>query len=253
MRKTLIAGNWKMNMTPKESVEFVNSLKESGINSSGEVAICVPFTSLHPVGKSLEGSEIKLGSQNVYFEDKGAYTGEISPEMLKDLDVDYGIVGHSERREIFGESDEIVNKKVKKLLEVDIAPILCVGETLEEREENSHFDKVKTQIIACLEGISSEDLKKVVIAYEPIWAIGTGKSASSDDAEEMCAYIRNLLTEEFGEDVSETVRIQYGGSVKPETIDELMAKDNIDGALVGGASLKVEDFLRICSFEEVNE
>ncbi len=253
MRKSIIAGNWKMNMTPSESVNFVEKLIDEEIKSPGEIVICVPFTSLYPVKEAVSNSEIKLGSQNVYFESSGAYTGEISGEMLKDLNVDYAIVGHSERREIFGESDEMINKKVLKLLELDINPILCVGETLEEREDGTHFDKVKSQITACLKDVDEKNLEKVVIAYEPIWAIGTGKSASSDDAEEMCAFIRNLIKEFFGEKVSNSIRIQYGGSVKPETIDELMSKENIDGALVGGASLKVEDFCRITNYGEIND
>lgn len=249
MRKSLIAGNWKMNMTPAQSIKFVRELAKTMVDLPGDVAVCVPFTSLYPLVQELEGTNIKLGAQNVYYEESGAYTGEISSEMLKDLAIDYVIVGHSERREIFGESDELINKKVKKLLEKDLIPILCVGETLEERESNEHFNKVGTQVIECLAGIEKEDLKKLVIAYEPIWAIGTGKSASSDDAEEMCAFIRKLLNDNFGQDVADAVRIQYGGSVKPETIDELMAKENIDGALVGGASLKVEDFTRIAKYE----
>lgn len=253
MRKSLIAGNWKMNMTSSESIAFISKLKEVTKNTPGEVAVCVPFTSIYPVSNEIADTEIKLGAQNVYFEDSGAYTGEISGDMLKDMGVDYAIVGHSERREIFFESDDMINKKVKKLLEIGINPILCVGETLEEREDEIHFDKVKSQINACLKDVNKEDLDKVVIAYEPIWAIGTGKSASSDDAEEMCAFIRELLKDNYGEVISEAIRIQYGGSVKPETIDELMSKANIDGALVGGASLKIEDFSRISNYEVVNE
>jgi triosephosphate isomerase len=250
MRKSLIAGNWKMNMTPKESIEFVSKLKEVIKNTSGEVAICVPFTSIYPVSNEILDTKIKLGAQNVYFEESGAYTGEISGLMLKDMGVEYAIVGHSERRELFFESDEMINNKVKKLLELGINPILCVGETLEEREKEIHFDKVKSQISACLKDVKY--LEKVVIAYEPIWAIGTGKSASSDDAEEMCAFIRSLLKDNYGKEISEAIRIQYGGSVKPETIDELMSKENIDGALVGGASLNIEDFSRISNYEVIN-
>lgn len=253
MRKSIIAGNWKMNFNKEETIDFTKELLKLNNNSNGEVVLCVPFTSISTVDELIKDSNIKLGAQNMYFEDSGAYTGEISGSMLKSYGVEYVIIGHSERREFFKETDEIVNKKVLKTLESDLKPILCVGESLEEREGERHFEVVKNQLEKDLTGISEDKLENIVIAYEPIWAIGTGKSASSDDAEEMCKYIRNVIKDLYSEDISDKIRIQYGGSVKPNTIDELMKKENIDGALVGGASLVPEDFVRIISYEVVNE
>lgn len=252
MRKSIIAGNWKMNMTQTESVNLVQELLDLGLEGHGDVVLCVPFTSLSMVSEHIFDTNIKLGAQNVFTEDKGAYTGEISADMLADLNVKYVIVGHSERRQIFNESDEFINKKVLKLLGKGLCPILCVGESLEEREAGKEFELVKSQITNCLKNVEKSQLANIVIAYEPIWAIGTGKSASSDDAEEMCKFIRKELNSLFGS-VADDVRIQYGGSVKPTSIDELMSKENIDGALVGGASLVAKDFSRIVDYEVIDE
>ncbi|MGO1818469.1 MAG: triose-phosphate isomerase [Senegalia sp. (in: firmicutes)] len=248
MRRPIIAGNWKMNKTISEGVDFVKEIKHLGDNTDVEVVVCVPFVSLLSVKKELEASNIKLGAQNIHFEENGAYTGEISPLMLKEIGVDYAIIGHSERREYFNETNETVNKKVKSSLAHDIKPIVCVGETLEEREDNSAKEKIKTQITKGLEGISKDDMKNIVLAYEPIWAIGTGKTASSEDANEMISYIRNLIRDKYDEEISEEVRIQYGGSVKPNNVTEIMNEPDIDGALVGGASLKKDDFTELVRF-----
>ncbi len=248
MRRKIIAGNWKMNKTQSETVILLNELYDLHVEGDREAVVCLPFTSISAGSDILEDSVIKLGAQNVFYEDRGAFTGEISCEMLNDLGVEYVIVGHSERREILKETDEEINKKVKKLLEYNLKPILCCGETFEERESNNHFTKVKNQIIADLKDVSAEEMTEIVIAYEPIWAIGTGVSASSQDAEDMCAFIRNTIDEIYGKEVANSVRIQYGGSVKPETIKEIMAMPNIDGALVGGASLKAEDFSALVNY-----
>ncbi|MGO1368403.1 MAG: triose-phosphate isomerase [Senegalia sp. (in: firmicutes)] len=248
MRRPIIAGNWKMNKTISEGVDFVKEIKHLGDNTDVEVVVCVPFVSLLSVKKELEASNIKLGAQNIHFEENGAYTGEISPLMLKEIGVDYAIIGHSERREYFNETNETVNKKVKSSLAHDIKPIVCVGETLEEREDNSAKEKIKTQITKALEDVSKDDMKNIVLAYEPIWAIGTGKTASSEDANEMISYIRNLIRDKYDEEISEEVRIQYGGSVKPNNVTEIMNEPDIDGALVGGASLKKDDFTELVRF-----
>lgn len=248
MRRPIIAGNWKMNKTISEGVDFVKEIKHLGDNTDVEVVVCVPFVSLLSVKKELEASNIKLGAQNIHFEENGAYTGEISPLMLKEIGVDYAIIGHSERREYFNETNETVNKKVKSSLAHDIKPIVCVGETLEEREDNSAKEKIKTQITKGLEDVSKDDMKNIVLAYEPIWAIGTGKTASSEDANEMISYIRNLIRDKYDEEISEEVRIQYGGSVKPNNVTEIMNEPDIDGALVGGASLKKDDFTELVRF-----
>ena len=213
-----------------------------------QTAICAPFTNLEALKEAFAGTEIKVGAQNVHFADEGAFTGEISVSMLEEIGVDFCIVGHSERRQYFGETDETVNKKLKKLFEGPIRPILCVGESLEERDADKAFDVVGGQIKADLEGIDAADVKKLVIAYEPIWAIGTGRTATPDQAEEMCAFIRKTLIELYGEEVSDEVIIQYGGSVKPANATEIMNMDEIDGALVGGASLKPKDFMEIIDF-----
>lgn len=252
MRQSIIAGNWKMNMTPSEAEKFLDEFLALDMDKKGEVVICPPFVDLYPLSKKLENSPIKLGAQNVYTEDSGAYTGEVSVAMLKDLGVQYVIIGHSERREIFKESDEFINKKLLKLLSNDLVPILCLGETLEEREAGKEFDLVKSQLLACLKDVASEEVAKLVIAYEPIWAIGTGKSASSDDAEAMCKFIRDEV-EKLYPGQGEKLRILYGGSVKPSTINDLMAKENVDGALVGGASLNPADFEKLVSYEVNND
>lgn len=248
MRKPIIAGNWKMNNTPSDTKVFINSLKQKELSEDVEKIIATPFTSLYLANELLNDTDIKIGAQNMYFEDRGAFTGEVSGQMLKDLNVSYVIIGHSERREIFNESDELLNKKVKAAISKELSPILCCGETIEEREAQKHQEKIKNQITKDLEGISEKDLDKLVIAYEPIWAIGTGKTASPEDAEEMCKYIREILEELYSKDLADNIRILYGGSVKPENVKEIMAKENVDGALVGGASLKVDSFTSLINY-----
>lgn len=249
MRKPIIAGNWKMNKTSSEAKNFVNELLSQSIDfEKTEVVVCPPTISLEAVSDLVKESNIKVGAQNVYFEKSGAFTGEISPEMLKDIGVDYCIIGHSERREYFGETDQSVNKKVKAVLEMGIIPIMCVGETLSERENGQTESVCKTQVIAGLKDLSQEQIESVVIAYEPVWAIGTGKSATKEDANETIGFIRSVVEHVAGKDIAEKVRIQYGGSVKPENITEYMAMPHIDGALVGGASLQVKSFVDIASF-----
>ena len=242
MRKPVIVGNWKMNKTVSEAKSLLEEIKEKDLDNEVEAGVCTPAIDLTIAAEILEGTNIGFGGQNMYFEESGAFTGEISPLMLTDIGASYVILGHSERRDIFGECDELINKKVLSAFEHDLTPILCCGESLEEREANKQEEKVKEQLTADLKGVSEEDIKKLIIAYEPIWAIGTGKTASAEDAEAMCAFIRNLVAELYSKDAAEAVRIQYGGSVKPANVKELMEKENIDGALVGGASLKAEDF-----------
>ena len=234
MRIPFIAGNWKMFKTKAEAIAFAEEFRELYKDTDVQTAICAPFTNLEALKEAFAGTEIKVGAQNVHFADEGAFTGEISVSMLEEIGVDFCIVGHSERRQYFGETDETVNKKLKKLFEGPIRPILCVGESLEERDADKAFDVVGGQIKADLEGIDAADVKKLVIAYEPIWAIGTGRTATPDQAEEMCAFIRKTLIELYGEEVSDEVIIQYGGSVKPANATEIMNMDEIDGALVGG-------------------
>ncbi len=248
MRIPIIAGNWKMNKNVDEALEFVNQLKNEVNETDVEVVLCCPFIALSEVKKAIEGTKVKLGAQNMHWEESGAYTGEISADMLLNIGVDYVIIGHSERRQYFNETDEIVNLKVKKAVAKGIKPILCIGETLEERESNQTFEVVKTQTVKALEGITEEDLKNIVIAYEPIWAIGTGKTASSQDANAVIANIREVVKELYNETVSEVVRIQYGGSVKSANATEIMNESDIDGALVGGASLEAKEFLGIVHF-----
>jgi len=248
MRKPIIAGNWKMHKTMNEALKFTNDIKDEASKTDVEIVICCPFTVISEVKKAIDGTKVKLGAQNMHWEEEGAFTGEISASMLKDLGVDYVIIGHSERRRYFNETDEIVNKKVIKAIEKGLKPIICVGETLNEREKNKTFDIVKRQTLVALEGVGRDEIIDVVIAYEPIWAIGTGKTASSRDANEVIAYIRSLLQNKYGSEISEEVRIQYGGSVKPSNATEIMNEADIDGALVGGASLKAEEFLEIVNF-----
>ena len=249
IRIPFIAGNWKMFKTKKEALEFAEEFKKLYRNTDIKTAICAPFTQLDTLKEAFAGTNIGVGAQNVYFEDEGAYTGEISVEMLKEIGVEYCIVGHSERRQYFSETDETVNKKVKKLFsESEIIPILCVGENLEQREAGKEAEIVSKQIKADLLGLSGTDVSKLVIAYEPVWAIGTGKTASPAQAEEMCELIRNNIEELYDEDICDRVTIQYGGSVKPENATEIMNMDEIDGALVGGASLVPEKFMGIINF-----
>ena len=247
MRKKIIAGNWKMNKTPAEAVELAKMLKDKVNTDEKDVVFCVPAIDIIPVGEVLKGTNIALGAENVYFEESGAYTGEISPLMLKEAGVKYVIIGHSERREYFGETDETVNKKVKKVLEHKMIPIMCCGETLNQREMNITIEHIRIQIKKGLYGLSASDAEKVVIAYEPIWAIGTGKTATSQQAQEVCAAIRQVVKEIYGEATAEKIRIQYGGSVNGKNAAELFAMNDIDGGLVGGASLK-EEFEQIVNY-----
>lgn len=249
MRKKIIAGNWKMNYTATEAESFLNGIIDSINTDEVDVVVCPNFTCLDRVSNLLDGKKIKLGAQNVYYESKGAFTGETSVDMLYSLGVDYCIVGHSERRQILKETDEMVNLKAKKLLEKGINPIICVGETLEERNENKLYDIISAQVKNALKDISADDVKnKVVIAYEPIWAIGTGVTATSDQAQDMCLYIRGVVEVLYSETVANNVRIQYGGSVNPKNANEILNMTDIDGALVGGASL-TNDFTAIVNFE----
>ena len=248
MRKPIIAGNWKMNKTIKEGVEFVAAIKEQVKDTDVEVVVCAPATLLKDLKLAAEGTNIKVGAQNMHYEESGAFTGEIAPAMLKELSVDYVVIGHSERRQYFAETDETVNKKVLKALEVGIGPILCVGETLEERESGKMKDVVKVQIEKAFADVAAEKAAEVVVAYEPIWAIGTGKTASSADANDMIAFIREEIAGLYSDNVSEEVRIQYGGSVKPANVEEIMNESDIDGALVGGASLQPDSFVQLVNF-----
>lgn len=248
MRKPIIAGNWKMNKSYSEAKVLLEEIKNLSLTSDVEAVVCPPFVNLALAKELLEGSGVKVGAQNCHDKVSGAYTGEVSPQFLQDLGINYVILGHSERREYFGETDEFINSKIKAVLSHNMVPILCCGETLEERENGEAKSKVKSQIEKDFEGLDSKDLENIVIAYEPIWAIGTGKTASADDAEEMCAYIRQLVSDNFGKDASEKVRFQYGGSVKPENVTEIMSKENIDGALVGGASLDSQSFAKLVNY-----
>ena len=250
MRKPIIAGNWKMNKNIKEALEFVKEVGARADRDDVEAVICAPFLQLKDLKEATKGTKIKVGAQNMHFETSGAFTGEVSAEMLQEIGMDYVIIGHSERREYFGETDETVNKKVLKALEVGIDPILCCGETLEERETDKTKDVVKTQIIAGLANVKAEDLEKVVIAYEPIWAIGTGKTATSKQANDVISYIREVIASVYGE-VANKVRIQYGGSVKPSNVVEIMEQSDIDGALVGGASLQPADYIALVNYQGV--
>ena len=248
IRIPLIAGNWKMYKTTAEAKAFAEEFSKLYKDTDVRAAICAPFTQLVALKEAFAGTNVKLGAQNVHFEDEGAFTGEISVEMLKEIGVDYCIIGHSERREYFAETDETVNLKLKKLFSSsEIIPILCVGENLSEREAGNAFDVVEGQLKADLEGIDKADVSKLVIEYEPIWAIGTGKTATPEQAGEMCAHIRNIVEKLYDEDTCDSVIIQYGGSVKPENASEIMNMDEIDGALVGGASLDASKFIKIVS------
>lgn len=250
MRQPIIAGNWKMYKTVEETGIFIEQFKQLiGDNTACEVVLCPPFTSLAALKANTAGTKIALGAQNMHWETQGAYTGEISPAMLVAAGCKYVILGHSERREYFAESDEQINRKIKAALASGLVPILCVGEKLAQREDGSTRQVVRTQLEGCLQGIEGRDIGRIIIAYEPVWAIGTGKTASSQDAEEVIAYIRGVVSELAGQEAAEAVRIQYGGSVKPENIRDLMAMPNIDGALVGGASLEASSFARIVNFE----
>ena len=247
-RRKIIAGNWKMNKTPSEAVALVEELKPLVQNPDVDVVFCVPAIDLIPVIEATKGSNIAVGAENMYFEDAGAYTGEISPKMLTDVGVKYVIIGHSERREYFAETDETVNKKVLKAFEHGITPIICCGETLTQREQGIAIDFIRTQIKIAFQNVSADNAANAVIAYEPIWAIGTGKTATSDQAEEICKAVRDCIREMYDDATAEKVRIQYGGSVNAGNAAELFTKPNIDGALVGGASLKA-DFGQIVNYK----
>lgn len=246
MKKPFIAGNWKMFITSREAANLVQTIK-AGVARANDahIVVCPPFTSLAAVGPLLEDSPLELGAQNMHPETEGAFTGEISPVMLKDLNCRYVILGHSERRQYFKETDDFINEKVKTALKYSLVPILCVGETLDERNAKQQFEVVKKQFDESLKDITKEEMSKIVLAYEPVWAIGTGKTATPEIAEQMQSYIRRLLKEKYSDETANRVPILYGGSVKPDNIGELMKKPNIDGALVGGASLKAESFVQI--------
>jgi len=251
MRRPFIAGNWKMNMTPSEAVEFMQGLGHKYENKNNcEVAVCPPATALISVRDVIDKNniEVKLGAQNMFYESSGAFTGEVSPEMIKELGVKYIIIGHSERRLYFGETNEIVNKKVSAAFDSGLEPIMCIGESLDIRESGKAEEFVLNQLKEGLVGINEGNVAGLTVAYEPIWAIGTGKTATSKDANDMCLAIRRRLGELYSKEISEAARIQYGGSVKPSNISELMSMSDIDGALVGGASLKVDDFIAIINY-----
>jgi triosephosphate isomerase len=248
MRKTIIAGNWKMYKTINEAIELSNGLKRAlfGVDFAAfDVVLCPAFCALSEVAEVLNETGIQLGAQDCYWVSEGAFTGEVSPKMLKDAGCAYVIIGHSERRQFFNETNETVNKKINAALESGLLPIVCVGESLAEREKNLTFKVLEDHLRGGLNGLSAEDLTKIVIAYEPVWAIGTGKTATPDQAQEAHSYIRGMIKKMFSAETAADIRIQYGGSVKPENITELMLKPDIDGALVGGASLKVETFAEI--------
>jgi len=246
MRKKVIAGNWKMNMNLHQSQKLVSEIINGlGKDNKAEVIVCPPFTSLSEVNSLLKGTQVKLGAQNMYYEESGAYTAEISADMLKSVGCEYVILGHSERRVIFNESDELINKKIKFAIAKGIKPIFCIGELLEQRESGDTMKVVSSQIEKGLEGITTEQMKNIIIAYEPVWAIGTGKTATPEQAQEVHSFIRELVAKKYSSSVAENIVIQYGGSVKPDNAGELLSQNDIDGALVGGACLKADSFLSI--------
>ena len=250
MRKKVIAGNWKMNMLPNEAIEMINELTPLVKDTDNEVVLCVPYIDLFYSLLHVQGTNIKIGAQNMHFEPKGAYTGEISGKMLKSIGVEYVIIGHSERRQYFNETDESVNKKIKAAFENELKPIVCVGETLEERESGKAFDIITNQTQKALEGLTEEQVSGTIIAYEPIWAIGTGKTATKEDANEACRKIREKIAQIYGQNVADGVIIQYGGSMKPENAKELLEMSDIDGGLIGGASLKADTFAKIVNYNK---
>ena len=248
MRRKVIAGNWKMNMLPNDTISMITELAPKVKDTKNEVILCVPYTDLFYALLTAQGTNIKIGAQNMHFEEKGAYTGEISGSMLKSIGVEYVIIGHSERRQYFAETDETVNKKIKAALANELKPIVCVGETLEQRESGKAEEVFTTQTRKAFEGLSAEDAKKVIIAYEPIWAIGTGKTATSEDANNSVKAIRNEIRSLYGDEVADEIIIQYGGSVKSTNAKELFTTSDIDGGLVGGASLKADEFAKIVNY-----
>ncbi len=250
MRRKVIAGNWKMNMLPNEAIDFIQELTPLVKDTKNDVVLCVPYIDLFYSLLHVQGTNIKIGAQNMHWEEKGAYTGEVSASMLKSIGVEYVIIGHSERRQYFNETDETVNKKIKSALLHGLKPIVCVGETLEQREAGETEKIVTNQIAKAFEGIASENLENIIVAYEPIWAIGTGKTATKEDANNTIMQIRKKLAEIYGQNEAEGVIIQYGGSVKSSNAKELFEMSDIDGGLVGGASLKAEEFSKIVKFDE---
>ncbi|MDO4679602.1 MAG: triose-phosphate isomerase [Blautia sp.] len=247
-RRKIVAGNWKMNMTPSEAVKLVETLKPLVANEEVDVVFCVPAIDIIPVVEACKGTNIQVGAENMYFEEKGAYTGEISPAMLTDAGVKYVVLGHSERREYFAETDATVNKKMLKAFEHGLTPIMCCGESLEQREQGVTMDFIRQQVKIGFQNVTADQAKTAVIAYEPIWAIGTGKTATTEQAQEVCAGIRACIAEIYDEATAEAIRIQYGGSVNPATAPELFVQNDIDGGLVGGASLKA-DFGQIVNYK----
>ena len=248
MRQPFIAGNWKMNKTQKETKEFIAKLIPLVRDAKAEVGLMVPFTDIKEAKRAAKGTNIKIGAENVHWAESGAFTGEISAAMLKELKVDYVVIGHSERRQYFGETDETVNLRTRAALQNRIKPIVCVGETLEERESGKTEDVLYRQIVEGLKGMKSKDFDKIVIAYEPVWAIGTGKTATAQDANDTIRYIRSVIAKKFHPSNAEKVRIQYGGSMNAKNVDELMAMPEIDGGLIGGASLDPETFARVVNY-----
>ena len=249
MRRPIIAGNWKMHNTSSQGIALVQELAKLTADAKDvDIVVCPTFTTLAAVATALKDTNIHLGAQNMHFEKKGAFTGEIAAEMLKDVCCEYVIIGHSERRQYFAETDTTVNKKTKAALEANLVPIVCVGESLEEREAGTTETVVGAQVRAGLEGLTNEQAATVVVAYEPIWAIGTGRTASADDANAVCAFVRRTLADMFGQETADKIRVQYGGSVKADNIAELMSKSDIDGPLVGGASLDAVGFSKIVKF-----
>ena len=249
MRKKVIAGNWKMNMLPNEAINFIEELAPIVKDTNSEVILCVPYTDLFYALLTAQNTNIKIGAQNMHFEENGAYTGEISGKMLKAINVEYVIIGHSERRQYFNETDETVNKKVKAAFEYQLKPIVCVGETLEQRETNKTEEIITKQTEKALDGLTNEQVQNTIIAYEPIWAIGTGETATKEDANNSIKSIRNKIAEIYGQIVADSVIIQYGGSVKSTNAKDLFEMSDIDGGLVGGASLKADEFSKIVKFE----
>ena len=247
-RRKIVAGNWKMNMTPSQAVKLVEELKPLVVSDSVDVVYCVPAIDIVPVVEAVKGTNVKVGAENMYFEEKGAYTGEISPAMLTDAGVKYVVLGHSERREYFAETDATVNKKMLKAFEHGLTPIMCCGESLEQREQGVTMDFIRQQVKIGFQNVTADQAKTAVIAYEPIWAIGTGKTATTEQAQEVCAGIRACIAEIYDEATAEAIRIQYGGSVNPATAPELFVQNDIDGGLVGGASLKA-DFGQIVNYK----
>lgn len=242
MRKKVIAGNWKMNKTQAEVEAFIEGVKSIEVAENNEAIICAPYVYLPTLVAGLKDSSVKVSAQNVHFEENGAFTGEVSPLMLKDIGVTHTVIGHSERREYYNETDQSVNQKVHAAFKYGLTPIVCVGETLAQREANETLSHIESQVTKALEGLSNDQVKSTILAYEPIWAIGTGKTASSEQANEVCGHVRQVVAKLTDQNVADAVSIQYGGSVKPANIDELLETSDIDGALVGGASLEVDSF-----------